>query len=364
MAAADVVLIGAGPIGLEMAVALKEAGLSYVHLEAQQLGHTISWFPRQAQFFSSPERIAICGVPLHTIDQSKANREEYLAYLVGVVQQFGLKIQTYERVTRIVPPTHDAHPQSASDVFEVHTQRADGPKTYAARRVIVAVGGMHGPRRLEHPTLPEVPGADLPHVSHYFVEPHPYIGRKLLVIGGRNSAAEAALRCHRAGADVAISYRRGEIDKSVKYWLRPEVEWLIKHNDIAFYPHTLPMRITPTSVTLRDTRDRSERDVAADFVLALIGYVMNPSLLTEAGVDLAGESRHPVYRSTTMETNVPGLYVAGTAAGGTQLRFRLFIENGHCHVVRILRALAGQDPVHINPLAFRRLDASPQSTER
>jgi thioredoxin reductase (NADPH) len=356
-------LIGAGPIGLEMAVALKEAGIDYLHLEGGQIGHTISWFPRQARFFSSPERIAICGVPLLTIDQSKASREEYLTYLLTVARLFELPIRTYERVVKIERDGDSSGP------FTVSTERSDGPHTYRARRIILAIGDMHRPRRLTHPTLPAVPGADLPHVSHYFDEPHPYVGQQLMIVGGRNSAVEAAVRCHRAGAHVSLSYRRSAVDASVKYWLKPEIEWLIESQAIHFYPETVPVEITPTHVHLAPTHDGHPKEgaapaaVPADFVLLLIGYQMDSRLLEMAGVQLEGPQRRPVLDPDTNQTNVNGLYVIGTAAAGTQLRFKLFIENCHCHVVRVLRHLAGRDPTHINPLAYSRLHEHPLAAE-
>ena len=362
----DVILVGAGPIGLEMAVALKQAGVDYVHLEAKQVGHTISWFPRQARFFSSPERIAICGVPCRTVDQSKATREEYLEYLLGIVQQFDLPIQTYERVASIRRETGGGtHP------FHVATQTAHGSCDYRAQRVILTIGDMHGPRDLSYPELPEVPGRDLPHVSHYFDEPHPYFGQDLLIVGGRNSAVEAAIRCHRAGARVALSYRRSELDSSIKYWLKPEIEWLIKMNEIQFYPNTAPVRITSSEVSLAPVDNDQKLDLEsthwqqakADFVLLLIGYQMDSSLLSDVGVHLRGTNLAPEVDPETMETNVPGLYIAGTAAAGTQIRFKLFIENCHAHVVRILRHISGQDPKFINSLAYRRLHENPLIAE-
>ena len=359
----DVVLIGAGPIGLEIAVALKHAGIDYIHLEARQLGHTISWFPRQAHFFSSPERIAICGVPLITVDQSKATREEYLAYLLGIVQQFGLSIRSYERVTRLSVQENGR--------FFLETERAAGSRSYSAAKVIVAIGDMHGPRPLTHDGVATVPGCDLSHVSSYFVEPHPFSGQDLMIVGGKNSAVEAAIRCYRAGARVTLCHRQPELASSVKYWLKPEIEWLIKAGHVRQLSSRVPVEITPTTVrvapvdlNLRPDSDRDHREsIPADFVLLLIGYEMDPSLLKQAGVELYGPGRTPRFNPQTMQTNTPGLYVAGTAAAGTQLGFKLFIENCHAHVVRILRDLTGQDPVHLNPLGFSLLDYHPMPAE-
>jgi thioredoxin reductase (NADPH) len=368
----DVALIGGGPIGLEMAVALQDVGIDYRQFEAQQVGHTIAWFPRQARFFSSPERIAICGVPLLTVDQSKATREEYLTYLLGIVQQFHLQVNTYERVVSVTALGSASGQRSADEPrYRILTERADGRHEYLARSVIFAHGGMHAPRTLAHPGLDHVPGIDLPHVSHYFDEPHPYAGQQLLIVGGRNSAVEAAIRCHRAGAHVTICHRQAQLSESIKYWLKPEIDGLIQAGQIRQVGAHVPVAITRTHVELaavddagRPNLDPDARErIAADFVLLLIGYVMDTTLLRELGVELQGASQAPRVDPQTMETNLPGIYVAGTAAGGTQVSFKLFIENSHAHVVRILRHLAGRDAQHINPLAYERLHDGPLPAE-
>lgn len=333
----DVLIVGAGPIGLELAVALKQMGVDYVQIDAGQVGQTISWYPRQVKFFSSPERIAIAGVPLTTSNQEKATREQYLAYLRGIVQQFGLKVRTYERVTGVTPN---------EDGFAVLTHRGTERRQYQAKHVVMAVGDMHHPRMLG------IPGEDLRHVSHYFDEPHRYFAQKLLIVGGRNSAVETAIRCARAGAHITLSYRGAAFDdKSIKYWLLPEVLTLIKSGQITYLPNTVPVRICESHVRLAPTDAQGEPvanadpiDVPADFVLLLTGYRMDTTLLEQAGVELVGENRRPGLDPETMMTSVPGLYVAGTAAAGTQKRFSLFIENCHPHVTKIVRSITGQDP--------------------
>jgi thioredoxin reductase (NADPH) len=326
---AEVAIIGAGPIGIELAVALKKQGIDYLHFDAKQIGYTISWFAPQTRFFSSNERIAIAGVPLETPDQGKATREQYLTYLRGVVKQFELEVRTYEPVVRI---------DRVGDEFVLSTNPRGGSRTYGADKLILCTGGTDHPRKLG------VSDEDLPHVSHYFQDPHAYFGRDLLIIGGKNSAVEAALRCHHAGAKVSISYRREKLpEKSVKYWLLPEINYLCQTGRIRGYFSTQPVAITPTQVTLR--RDTGETiDVPADFVLALIGYEQDDTLFKLAGVKLLGDSAAPAYDDKTMETNVPGVYVAGTAVGGTQDKYRVFIENCHVHVDRIVAALTGAAP--------------------
>jgi len=333
----EVLIVGAGPIGLELAVVLKAMGVGYEQIDAGQVGQTISWYPKQVRFFSSPERIAIAGVPLSTSNQEKATREHYLAYLRGIVQQFGLRVRTYERVCDIV---------RNGDGFTVHTKHGDESRRYQARCVVLAIGDMHRPNKLN------IPGEELDHVSHYFDEPHRYFTQKLLIIGGRNSAVEAAIRCARGGAHVTLSYRREKFDDtSVKYWLLPEIQALIKSGQITYRPNTTPTRIENTHARLVPTDAHGKPDphaepidVPADFVLLMTGYQMDTSLLEQAGVELIGENRGPRLDPDTMMTNVPGLYVVGTAAAGTQKNFRLFIENCHPHVTKIVRSITGNDP--------------------
>jgi thioredoxin reductase (NADPH) len=304
-----------------------------VHVEAGAIGTTITGYPRHARFFSSPERIAIAGVPLVTLDQAKASREEYLAYLRLVVEQFDLDVRTFERVVRIEVG------EGGPSRFRVTTRTGGGERQYRARHVVLAVGDMADTRRLG------IPGEDLPHVSHRFDEPHRYFRKDLVIVGGKNSAVEAALRCHRVGARVAISYRGDKLpEKSVKYWLLPEIESFIRQGHIAFHPRTVPVAIDPTGITLASVEDPAAPPVRlpADFVLLLIGYRADTSLFEMAGVTLEGENKGPRHDPETMETDVPGLFVAGTAAAGTQHHFKLFIENSHVHVDRIVSRLTGR----------------------
>jgi thioredoxin reductase (NADPH) len=351
----DVAVVGAGPIGLELAVALKRAGIDYLHFDAKQIGWTISWFAPGTRFFSSNERIAIAGVPLQTPDGGKCTREQYLTYLRTVVQQFDLDVRTYEPVVGI-----DRLPGAAG--FTLTTKPAGGERRCRARRVVLVTGGTDRPRRLD------VPGEDLPHVNHYFDDPHRYFRKRVLVVGGKNSAVEAALRCHNAGAHVSLSYRRPKLPaRSIKYWLLPEINGLIDSGRVPAYLGTAPTRITPTHVQLEPWADPDAppdptfpfvapgvrgRNVEADFVLLLVGYRADMSLCRMAGVELAGPTETPNFTPHTMETNVPGVYVAGTAVAGTQDKYRVFIENCHVHVDRIVAAVTGApEPAAPQPLA-------------
>lgn len=334
MESTDIALIGAGPIGLEMAVALKQSGLNHLHFDAGQIGHTISWFAPQTRFFSSNERISIAGVPLQTPDQGKCTREQYLSYLRCIVQQFDLKIRTFEPIVGI---------QRIGEGFLLTTRPRGGPRQIRARRVILATGGTTHPRRLG------IEGEDLPHVSHYFQDPHLYFQKNLLIVGGKNSAVEAALRCHYAGANVSLSYRREQLNaNSIKYWLLPEITGLFQSGKIPAHFNTQPKAITPTHVTLSQP-DGQTMDVQADFVLLMIGYQADLTLCKLAGVELDGSCLLPKHDPQTMQSNIPGLYLAGTLTGGTQEKFTVFLENCHIHVQRILADLTGLAPPDAPP---------------
>ncbi len=327
----EVAIVGAGPIGLELAVAFKQLGVPYLHFDAAQIGHTVSWYPRQVRFFSSPDRIAIAGVPLTTPDESNATGEQYLSYLRGVCRMFDLQVRTFERVVGM---------KRSDGGFVLTTKRADAERSYRTRHVFLAIGDMHRPRILN------IPGEDMPHVAHYFDDPHRYFRQRLLIVGGRNSAVETAIRCQRMGADVAVSYRNDVFDpKAIKYWILPEIDVLIKTGKSKFHPRTVPTLITPTHVHLKqcDAPVGPKTQVEADFVLLLTGYEMDTTLFEIAGVELEGENQAPKIDNQTMQTNVPGIFVAGTAAAGTQRRFRLFIENCHAHVGRIVKAVTGRE---------------------
>jgi thioredoxin reductase (NADPH) len=332
----DVVVVGAGPIGIELAVALKQGGFDYLHFDAGQVGQTISWFAPQTRFFSSSERIAIAGVPLQTLDQGKATREDYLRYLRTVVDLHDLKINTFEPIRRIE--------REAAGGFVLTTAPLAGERRVRCRRIVLATGGTAWPRKLN------VPGEDLPHVSHYFQEPHLYFRRRVLIVGGKNSAVEAALRCHNIGAEVSLCYRRSGLDpKHIKYWLMPEISGLIESGRIRAHFGMTPVeigrgwvRLAPVDEALRPVVDGPATEIAVDVVLLLIGYEADMSLCRCAGVELEGTAQRPRHDPRTMETNVPGVYVAGTAVGGTQEKYRVFIENCHVHVERIINALRGQ----------------------
>lgn len=339
-----VAVIGGGPIGIEMAIALHRAGLDYILFEANQIGHTISKWPPHTHFYSTPEHVALAGIPVHNLDQQPITGEQYLAYLRTLVEQFDLNLHNYEAVDDI---------QRQDDGFLLLTRTQRGASTYHCRNVILATGGMAGPRLLG------IPGEDLPHVTHYFPGPHPYFRRRLLVVGGKNSALEAALRCWRGGSQVTISYRRPQFDYDVvKPHLADDISTRLEKGEIDFLPCTLPVEITPAHVVLAHTdeelqpTDQTFRH-ETDSVLLATGFEADMALFRKAGVELRGPERAPSYNSRTMETNVPGLYVAGTAAGGTQVKFEYFISTSHDHVARIMKALTGRLPDRLGTVDAR-----------
>ena len=332
----QVAIIGAGPIGLELAVALKKAGVDYVQFDAGQIGSTIAWYPQQMLFHSRADRLAIAGVAIQVPDQQKPKREEYLAYLRAVVQQFDLKIRTFERVESA---------KRTQSGFDLVTKTIDGARSCHVENVVVAIGAMHAPRLLD------IDGEDQPNVAHYFHDPHTYFGKRLLIVGGRNSAVEAAIRCQRAGADVTISYRREDFDpQKVKWWLLPEIRGMIRDGRVRFLPNTSPREIRGSSVLLAKTGDGGTplsdaplMEIAADFVLILSGYRQDTRLFEMLGVDMQGEARAPRYDPETMQTNVPGVYVAGTAIAGTPLsKVSVIVETCHVHVPKIVASITGK----------------------
>lgn len=361
----DVALIGAGPIGIELAAAFRRARVDYVHLEAGCIGSTMAWWAPGTRFFSSPERIAIAGVPLVVPGQEKATREQYLDYLRGVVEQFDLPIRQYERVTGIA---------RNADGFELTTARSphgvggpDEPHLSVSalrplaqlrvRRLVLAIGNMHRPRRLD------VPGEDLPHVTHHLDDPHVYARRRVLIVGGRNSAVEAAIRLYRVGARVTLSYRREHlVEDRIKYWLLPELQWLIKTGRIDWQPGTCIERIEPDTVTLSAAGNRRPPSrTEVDAVLLLTGYRQSPDLLDMLGIDRRGSDARPVLNDQTLETSVPGVYMAGTAVGGSQSRVTVFIENAHEHVAKIAEAITGSPttlPEPASPVAWDGMEES------
>ena len=321
----EVAVIGAGPLGLELAVALKQARISYIQFDKGQVAEAIFQFPSGTQFFSSSERIGIAGMPIQTQDQQKCTREHYLAHIRATCMKYQLPVNTFENVKRI----------QKDDGFCILTETNVGQKEYRARHVVLATGGTSRPRLLG------VPGEEFSHVQTKLQDPHLYYGRDLLIIGGKNSAVEGALRAFHAGAHVTLVTRSHQFDsKSIKYWLLPELEGRIKRKEIVCFFDTNISEIMQGSVRLSNGTL-----IRTNFVLKTIGFEADMNLFRQLGVSL-GENSVPVFNEQTMETDVQDVYVLGTAIGGTQIGFKVYIENTHHHVGKIMEHLA--DKMKIN----------------
>lgn len=333
----QVAIIGAGPTGVEMAVALTRAGIPFLLFDAGQIGQTIAWWPKHTRFFSTSERIAIPGLPLTIFDQQHPTNDDYLAYLRGVVQQFDIRVRAYE-------PVLEVKHLSDGD-FLLITETKGIRQYYQVDYVVLATGGMAEPRMLN------IPGEDLPHVSHYLNDPHDYFQQELLVVGGRNSAVEYALRCWRAGAKVTLSYHKPELpNASIKPALLQDLETVVREGKLIFLPGTVPIEITMQEVLLATTDELGNPltdkviGLPFDFVLLCTGYQADTTLFRQLGIDLLGIEQAPRYDPDTMESNVPGVFVLGTAAGGTQSKYKHFIETSHAHIPKILAAIQQHVP--------------------
>lgn len=330
-------VVGAGPIGLETAAVLTEEGYQVVVVDAGPVGATIArTFPPNTRFFTSPERLAIRGWPVPSTTQEKTTGEEYLAFLRSFVAGKRLEVRTFTQVVGI---------SGQRGAFEVATLTPDGtPGTIRCSVIVLATGGTDHPRRLG------VPGENLAMVHHYLGDPHRFFGRRVLVVGGRNSAAESALRLYRVGAQVHLAHRQPQLYERVKHWIRPDVVSLLAEGEIVGHMPRLVTGIEPGCVTLAAPHGDAEEHVAVDDVLLQIGYEQDGSVFALAGLATSGASGAPVLDEATMESSVPGIYVVGTASAGTQEHFDVFIENSHQHADRVAAALAGRPaPVPVPP---------------
>jgi thioredoxin reductase (NADPH) len=326
MSVRDVVIVGAGPSGLAAAIALKQLRLDYLVLEKGALVESIRRFPTNMVFFTTPELMEIGGLPL-TTPYDKPTRLEALQYYRKVADTFQLQIALREEVLTV------AREQEAGEtVFLLETRSHLGVRRVrSARAVVLAMGYYDAPVRLH------VPGEDLPHVRHYYDEPHPYYRQRVVVVGGKNSACEAALELYRSGAHVTLVHRGPGLSDSVKYWVRPDMENRIRSGVIAARFNTSVVEIRPTEVVVSD-RDGTST-LPAEAVLLMTGYRADPEFLRRAGVRVNSETAVPQHDAETFETNVPGLFVAGGQLAGHRTG-SVFIENGRFHGEQIARALS------------------------
>ena len=310
----DVLIIGAGPIGLACAIEAQNAGLSYVIVEKGPLVNSLYHYPVFMTFFSTSQKLEIGGVPFVSIS-NKPNRNEALEYYRRVAEKFQLNINLFEEVRQLK--------QLAANNFNIETAKT----TYQAKNVIIATGFY------DVPVMMNILGEELPKVRHYYQDPHLYAFSKVMVIGANNSAIDVALETYRKGADVTIVIRGSEIGSYVKYWVRPDIENRIKEGEIKAYFNSEVVAINKDTVQIK-TPD-GELAIENDFVLAMTGYQPNFALLKKLGVEL-DENSSPIHNPQTMETNKKGLYLAGVVCGGMDTH-KWFIENSRVHAEQIVK---------------------------
>jgi thioredoxin reductase (NADPH) len=321
----DVLIVGAGPAGLAAAIAAQREGLRCLVLDKGGLVDGIYRFPRNMVFFTTPELLEIGGLPFVTPFE-KPTRAEALRYYRRVADTFGLAIAFDEEVVGV---RRDAGGHAPGFLLDVRTP-GGGSRIRRARAVVLATG------YYDHPNLLDVPGEDLPHVSHYYSEPHPFYRRQVVVVGGKNSAAEAALDLHRAGARVTLVHREESLGDSIKYWVKPDIENRIAEGSIRALFETRVRRITPAVVHVEGPQGGA--DLAADGVFLLTGYHPDWSLLERAGVVIDPKGPIARYDPETCETDVPNLFLAGGVVSG-RTAAPVFIENGRLHGERIARVI-------------------------
>ncbi len=316
----DLLVIGAGPCGLAAGIAAKQAGLSCVLLDRRTIVSTIERYPLAMTFFSTPERIEIGSVPF-IASHEKPTRQDGLIYYRRVAEHYGLDIRPGEDVVDVALSLPEA---TGAGRFRVEVTRRHDSKTYHAGAVIFATGYYDNPNYLH------VPGEDLPHVTHYFVEGHPYWHQRVIVIGAGNSSVDAALECWRAGATVTLVHFGEGFDRTVKAWVLPDIVNRVKEGSIAVRWRSRVRAITPTHAEVVSDATTAVELMPADAVLAMTGYHADTSLLHRLGVPVDAVTGVPAHGVATMVTPVPGCYLAGVIASGNDAN-RLFIENARGH---------------------------------
>lgn len=314
----DIIIIGAGPIGIACALEAKKKNLNYLILEKGCLVNSLYNYPIHMQFFSSSELLELDQIPF-TSTENRPKRNEALEYYRRIVQSRAVRVNLFEEVLTVC---------KIENSFNIQTTKS----LYQAHHVIVATGFY------DIPNLLNIPGEDLPKVNHYYKDPHYFARQKVVVVGGSNSSVDAALECYRKGASVSLVIRDQTIGSHVKYWVRPDIENRIAEGSIQVYYNSQLKEVTPTTVIL-ETPEASVT-IANDFVLALIGYRPNIEFLERIGIAFSDDNRKiPVYNPETMETNIEQLYLAGVVCGGLDTH-EWFIENSRIHAVKIVEHIS------------------------
>jgi bacillithiol disulfide reductase len=320
----DVLVVGAGPTGLACAIEVERAGLTAVSVDKGCLCNSLFHYPSNMTFFTTPELLEIGDIPFSSPNQ-KPDRNEALEYYRKVAQHYRLNLRQYQAVESVTGENGN---------FSVTTlDNFERSRVYRARKLILATGYYDLPNYLH------VPGEELTKVMHYYHDPHPYYDQHVLVIGGKNSAAIAALDLWRHGARVTLVHRGAAMHHHVKYWILPDISNRIKAGEVKAYFSSTVSKITEDSVDLQTPEGRVH--LKNDYVFALTGYHPDFDFLTGLGVRLEGPDRLPVCDPNTLESNVPGIYLAGVIVAGSRTN-EIFIENGRFHGRQIAQDLVAQ----------------------
>ncbi|GHM99712.1 pyridine nucleotide-disulfide oxidoreductase [Cytophagales bacterium WSM2-2] len=312
----DLIIVGAGPIGLACGIEARRAGLSYLIIEKGCLVNSLYHYPMNMTFFSTSERLEIGEVPFIS-NNAKPVRIEALEYYRRVCTTWDLNVNLYEEVEEVQ--------QKTASQFSIKTSKGN----FLSKTVVLALGFY------DLPYLLNVPGEDLPKVKHYYDEPHPYFRQKVAVIGAANSAVDVALETWRKGAEVTMIVREASVRDSVKYWVKPDIENRIKEGSIKAYFNSTVSSITETHINVQTPE--GEIQLPNDFVMAMTGYQPPFEFMKKAGIQFHADPYHtPVYNEQTMETSVPGLYLAGVVCGGLKTN-QWFIENSRDHAKLIIK---------------------------
>lgn len=310
---ADVIIIGAGPTGLACAIEIEKIGRKALVIEKGCVVNSLYHYPSNMTFFTTAELLEIGDIPFSSANQ-KPTRDEALEYYRRVTQKYQLKVVQYQKVEAV---------NGSDGNFRVTATDAHGRiHDYHAKKVVLATGYYDRSNPLG------IPGEHLPKVTHYYREPHPYYDMDVLVIGGKNSAAISSLELWRHGARVTLVHRGPKLHDHIKYWIRPDIENRIANREIPAYFNTTVKEIREDSVLLH-TPD-GEVELRNDFVFALTGYHPDFDFLRSMGIELSSEQKRPVCDPQTLESNVPGIYVAGVIVAGSRTN-EIFIENGRFH---------------------------------
>ncbi|ARI77228.1 YpdA family putative bacillithiol disulfide reductase [Halobacillus mangrovi] len=320
-----VIIIGGGPCGMSAAIELKRQGIEPLIIEKGNIVNSIYHYPTHQTFFSSSEKLEIGQIPFIS-ERQKPVRNEALAYYRAVAERENLRVNAFEKVVKV-------NSMDSGFILETETKENE-KKEYKAEQVIVATG------YYDQPNYMGVKGEELPKVQHYFKEAHPFYKKDVVIIGGKNSAADAALELEKAGANVTVLYRGEDYSKSIKPWILPQFEALVRKDLIKMEFCANVKEITETEV-IYECKGETKR-VNNDFVFAMTGYRPDHGFLTKMGVEFDKETGRPTFNEETMETNVKGIYIAGVIAAGYNNN-EIFIENGRHHGGKIALSINNKD---------------------